>query len=125
MKDVLVEIVSSAKAKSYKLKDSITRDSLLDMGFKDGHWNYKDRNCVSRIVPLMGDIELEIFIEMNPIKFNDFDNVIVMDSAFCQPYTPFYGDNYKQVIEGGNYLTEVIKKYNEEMDKLNIFEEVE
>ena len=124
IKDVLVEIVSSAKAKSYKLKDSITLDDLLNAGFKDGYWNYKDGDCVSKRVQLMGNMELELFIKRNPMNFDDFENVIVMDSAFGQPYTPFYGDNYKEYIEGGSYLTEVVKRYNEVMDGLNIFEEV-
>lgn len=124
IKDVLVEIVSSAKAKSYKLKDGITAECLLDTGFKEGYWNYKDGKCVSKRIQLMGNMELELFIKTNPMNFDDFENVIVMDSAFGQPYIPFYGDNYKQMIEGGDYLSEVVKRYNEEMDKLNIFEEV-
>lgn len=124
IKDVLVEIVGSAKAKSYRLKDEITTECLLDAGFKEGYWNYKDGECVSKRVHLMGDMELELFIKTNPMNFGDFENVIIMDSAFGQPYIPFYGDNYKKTIEGGDYLTEVIKKYNEVMDNLNIFEEV-
>ena len=124
IKDVLVEIVDGARAKGYKLKDSITVDDLLNAGFKDGYWNYKDGDCVSRSIQLMDSIELELFVKTNPMNFDDFENVIIMDSAFGQPYTPFYGDNYKEYIEGGSYLTEVIKKYNEVMDNLNIFEEV-
>lgn len=124
IKDVLVEIVGSAKAKSYKLKDDITSEHLLNIGFKEGYWNYKDGECVSKSIQLMDSMELELFVKTNPMNFDDFENVIVMDSDFCQPYVPFYGDNYKKVIDGGNYLTEVIKRYNEEMDKLGVFEEV-
>jgi len=124
IKDVLVEIVDGARAKSYKLKDSITVDDLLSVGFREGYWNYKDGECVSKRIQLVDSIELELFVKTNPMNFDDFENVVVMDSDFCQPYTPFYGDSYKQMIEGGSYLTEVIKRYNEVMDTLNIFEEV-
>ena len=124
IKDVLVEIVGSAKAKSYRLKDDITSEHLLNIGFEEGYWNYKDGECVSKRVQLMDSMKLELFIKTNPVSFNDFENVMVMDSAFGQPYTPFYGDNYKQMIDGGSYLTEVVERYNEVMDGLNIFEEV-
>ena len=117
-----VEIIKGKKAKSYKIKENITREDLLDAGFKDGHWRCKEE-CVSKNIRLIGDIELDIYVQTDPIQFDDFENIKVMDFAFGQPYTPFYGENYKKYINDSPYLQEVIKRYNEVMDGLGIFEE--
>lgn len=118
-----VEIMKGEKAKSYKIKENITREDLLDAGFKDGHWRCKEE-CVSKYIRLINDIELDIAIKTDPIGFDDFENIEVMDSSFGQTYTPFYGDNYKRYIDNFPYLQEVITRYNETMDSLGIFEEL-
>ena len=76
-----------------------------------------------RMITLVDDIELDIYVQTVPIQFNDFENIEVMDFAFGQPYTPFYGDNYKKYINDFPYLQKVIKRYNKVMDNLGIFEE--
>lgn len=111
-------------ANSYKLKDGITKQQLVDMGFREGAWQseYKDIDCVSIIIKLIEDIELNLVVKTDPMEFDDFKDVLVLDSAFCQPYTPFYGDNYKQVIDSYGYLQKVVKRYNEVMNTIGIFE---
>lgn len=56
--------------------------------------------------------------------WNDFDNVLVMDEDFGQPYTPFYGENYGKDIDDFPALEDVILKYNVFMSGLGIFEEI-
>lgn len=112
-----------SKANSYKLKDNITRRDLIELGFKEGNWQskYKDIECVSKSIMLFGDINLNICIKTNPMEFDDYEDVLMLDDAFCQPYTPFYGDNYKKEIAGFRFLEKVIDKYNEAMDSFHIF----
>ena len=55
-------------------------------------------------------------------SWNDFDNVLVLDEDFCQPYTPFYGDNYKKEVSDFPFLEWVISEYNALFDSLPVFE---
>lgn len=115
------------KANSYRLKDEITRERLIELGFKDGSWLTEDKNteCVSKSIMLGNDIELNLVIKTNPMEFDDYEDVLVLDGDFCQPYTPFYGDSYKKNIKDNAFLMNVVKRYNEEMNKLGIFEIIE
>ena len=112
------------KANSYKLKDDVTMEQLIELGFKDGSWLVEDKSveCVSKSIGLGDSIELNLVIKTNPMEFDDYEDVLVLDDDFCQPYTPFYGDNYKRDIKDWNFLEKVIRRYNEEMDKSDIFE---
>ena len=124
VKEINVEIIKGEKAKSYKLRDGVTKEDLENVGFASRkHYRYEGE-FMGNMITLTRDIELDIYIEINPMKFDDFKNIEVMDFSFGQPYTPFYGDNYKKYINDLPYLQEVIKRYNEEMDNLGIFEEV-
>ena len=62
------------------------------------------------------------FDSSNLESWNDFDNVLVLDEDFCQPYTPFYGDNYKKEVSEFPFLEWVISEYNALFDSLPVFE---
>lgn len=114
------------KANSYKLKNNITKDDLLVLGFKEGSWQsqYKDIECLSKSIELVGSIYLYITIKTNPMEFDDFVDILVLDDDFCQPYTPFYGDNYKQNIDDYSYLQRVVSRYNQVIDLCGSFKKV-
>lgn len=115
-----------AKANNYKIKDNITADDLDKLGFRKGSWQnqYKDRECVSKCKKLYDSIELNLTIRINPIEFDDFEDVLILDEDFCQAFTPFYGDNYKKEIDGDAFLGKVIDRYNQAMDLQGIFKVV-
>lgn len=124
VKEVNVEIIKGEKAKSYKLKEGITREDLKNVGFESRKHFRHEGEFIGSMATLIDDIELDIYVQTDPIQFDDFENIEVTDFAFGQPYTPFYGDSYKKYINDFPYLQEVIKRYNEVMDNLGIFEEV-
>ena len=117
------------KIKRFKLKENITKEDLIALGFKDGGaWIKTDAElfldkyfCFKKI-----DFEYSIGIAFssNINDWNDFDNVLILDEAFCQPYTPFYGDNYGKDIKNFPALENVISEYNKFMGSLGIFEEL-
>ena len=90
---------------------------LTKLGFKEGSWlkEYNGREVMSRYFCLVDDIELHITFDIGQMKFDDFDDVLVLDDNFCQPYTSFYTtDNLKTF----SFLEKVIKAYNRNMDTL-------
>ena len=103
--------------KEYILNDKLKIKTLKKNDFKEGGFMknvpapkyFYNKN-------LIDDIQLHIEISINPdgtFSFDDFDNIIVLDDNFCQPYYPFYtSDN------DFPYLNKVIKKYNKAMDEL-------
>jgi len=99
--------------KQYKLKQNINKEDLVNAGFKNGGWQsqFKDPKVSYSIELINDEIELHIEIETNTMKFDCFDNVLVLDEDFGQPYGTFYGDKEFE------YLNRVIEKYNIVMDK--------
>lgn len=116
------------KIKRFKLKDNVTRDDLISLGFRSGgSWIKKDAElflsrCYYR---KKTDFEYSIGIAFSSDiqDWNDFDNVLVLDEDFGQPYTPFYGDNYGKDITDFPVLEDVISNYNKFMSSLSILEE--
>lgn len=98
--------------KQYKLKPNITKEDLLNAGFKLGGWQSKfTEPKVNYGIELINDeINLFIEIETNTMKFDCYDNILILDEDFGQPYGAFYGDNEF------DYLNKVIEKYNFIMD---------
>ena len=103
--------------KKYELSEKLTIKKLKKNNFKEGGFvkeipspkYYYNEN-------LIDDIELHIEISINPdetFNFDDFDNVLILDENFCQPYFPFY-ENKK----GFPFLNKVIIEYNKAMDEL-------
>ena len=118
------------KIKRFKLKDGITKDDLIALGFKSGGtWVKKDAELfLSKYVCVQGcDFEYSINVAFGQDinDWNDFDNVLILDEDFGQPYTPFYGENYGKCIAGFPVLESVIDGYNEFMSGLGIFEELD
>lgn len=105
--------------KRYQLKSGVTAEDLLLNGFTfslDGVIRDISAQRYTYINYILEDIELIIEIGINEngkLSFDDYKNVLVLDDDFCQPYYPFYDD-----VEGFEYLNDVIKKYNNLMDKL-------
>ena len=117
------------KIKRFKLKDNVTRDDLIALGFRNGgSWIKKDAELfLSRCFEYKEtEFEYSISIAFNSDinDWNDFDNVLVLDEDFCQPYTPFYEYNYGKDITDFPTLENIIFKYNEFMSSLGIFEEI-
>ena len=117
------------KAKNYKLKYTPTEKQLIESGANSGgSWIDKSSKLhisKSFILPQY-DFEFSIDICFKPdiSDWNDFDNVLVLDEDFLQPYTPFYGNNYKKEISNHPCLEYCIEKYNEFMDSFDFLCEV-
>lgn len=117
------------KIKRFKLKDNVTRDDLIALGFRNGgSWIKKDAELFLSRCFKYEETEFEYSISIafssDINDWNDFDNVLVLDEDFCQPYTPFYGDNYGKDITDFPTLENTIFKYNEFMSGLGIFDEI-
>lgn len=117
------------KAKSYKLKYAPTEEELIKNGFREGgSWINKKAKWVfeSEYYDAKTEFDMSISICFNEDleDWNDFDNVEVIDEDFCQPYTPFYGDNYKKDVHGFECLEWCIDKYNNFMDSFDFLEAV-
>lgn len=117
------------KIKRFKLSDDVTREKLIELGAREGGTWVKDdaELFLSKDVyykPFDFEFSIDIAFTSNIHNWNDFDNVLVIDDDFGQPYTPFYHDNYGKDITGFPALELVIKTYNEYLSSLGIFEEV-
>ena len=107
------------KVKSYKIKEDTTIQSILDNGFKYS----LDKKYLTKYIILKSDITLYIKIPLeNILLFDDINNIDVLDDDFCQPYTPFYNNYDKDISVGNKFLIDVIKRYNEEMNKITFLE---
>lgn len=117
------------KIKRFKLRDGVTKEELIELGFSSGgSWIIKDAELFKHKIFEDRSIDFEYSINIafsnNISEWNDFDNVIILDEEFLQPYTPFYGDNFGKEITDFPALKHVIQNYNEFMISLGIFEEV-
>lgn len=109
------------KIKRYKIKFDTSINEILNNGF-EYNVNYK---CLTKFVTLKDSIVLYIRIPLSDLySFDDFNNVDILDDDFCQPYTPFY-NNYEKEIINNAFLIDVIRKYNDEMDKITFLYEVQ
>ena len=117
------------KAKSYKLKYTPTNGQLIDARAKlGGIWiNKNSKLYISKFFELPEydfEFSIDICFKEDISDWNDFDNVLVLDEDFGQPYTPFYGKNYKKEISNHPCLEYCIEKYNEFMDSFDFLCEV-
>jgi len=115
-----LELVSMNR---YKIKSKTTIGDVVRENFREGgSWINKDCKLFKTIC-LLDSIELNI--GFNTVEdWDDFEYVEVLDDDFCQPYTPFYGDNYGKEICNFKFLQKVVKRYNEEMDKIKFIEKI-
>ena len=115
------------KAKSYKLKYIPTKEQLIKFGARPGGtWinQYSDLYIsIAREFPgSCGDFIICIGFpdfEKGLAEWDDFSFVLVLDDEFGQPYTPFYGKNYKKDIQNFPCLECVIEAYNKFMDSFD------
>ena len=115
------------KAKSYKLKYIPTKEQLIKLGARPGGiWINQNSDLyisITREFPdSCGDYIIYIGFpdfEEGLVEWDDFNFVLVLDDDFGQPYTPFYGKNYKKDIQDFPCLECVIEKYNEFMDSFD------
>lgn len=125
------------KIKRFKLKEGRpTQEDLEKYGFREGgSWLIKDAKTYTSANKIVRkedfqryrDYEISFNLAFNddPTDFNDFDNVLILDEEFCQPYTPFYGymgNNDEK--EPFPFLAWVISEYNEWMSGFDFLEEV-
>lgn len=111
------------KINRYKLKDGVTKDDLLKLGFRPGGTYIKEDADIAWFRTLVDSISLNIAFPEDISKWNDFDYVIVLDDDFGQPYTPFYS-HYEddEDSECFDFLRKVITAYNKVMDSLGFLE---
>ena len=112
------------KAKSYKLKYTPSEEQLIEAGARHGgSWiDEKSALYISKFFELPEynfEFSISIYFKDDIGDWNDFDNVLVLDEDFLQPYTPFYGKNYKKEISNHPCLEYCIEKYNEFMDSFD------
>ena len=117
------------KAKSYKLKYIPTEEQLIAAGAKRGGiWiNEESVFYITKCFELPKydfEFSISIYFKDDIGDWNDFDNVLVLDEDFGQPYTPFYGKNYKKEISNHPCLEYCIEKYNEFMNGFDFLCEV-
>lgn len=121
------------KIKRYKLKDGVTKEELISLGAKEGgSWIGKSiklfigKFCCfkDKKQRINFEFSIDIGFKDNISDWNDFDNVIILDEDFLQPYTPFYGKNFGKEVKNFPVLEECIRLYNEYMDSLSFLEEV-
>lgn len=118
------------KIKRFKVKNNITKQELISLGFKSGGSFVKEdaelylsKSFYNKKTDFEYSIDIVFSSDIN--NWNDFDNVLIIDENFCQPYTPFYGNNYGKDINDFPVLEMVINKYNQFMSSLGIFEEID
>ena len=115
------------KAKSYKLKYIPTKEQLIKLGAQPGgtwinrysEWLF---SFTGEFPDSCGDFVIYIGFpdfEKGLVEWDDFNFVLVLDDDFGQPYTPFYGKNYKQDIQNFPCLECVIEAYNKFMDSFD------
>ena len=115
------------KAKSYKLKYIPTKEQIIKLGARPGGtWINQDSDLyisITRKFPgSCGYFSISIGFpdfEKGLAEWDDFNFVLVLDDDFGQPYTPFYGKNYKKNIQNFPCLEFVIETYNEFMDSFD------
>lgn len=115
------------RAKSYKLKYIPTAEQLIKLGARPGGtWFNRSPgwyiSFTGEFPNSCGEFSINIGFpdfEKGLVEWDDFNYVLVLDDDFGQPYTPFYGKNYKKDIQDFPCLEFVIEKYNEFMDSFD------
>lgn len=84
------------KAKSYKLKYVPTVQQLRDAGFlPGGAWIHAEAFMFAER-RFAHKLSVSICFLPDLDVWDDFNNILVLDEEFGQPYTPFYSENYKK-----------------------------
>ena len=70
------------------------------------------------------ELSVSVCFSVDMGKWNDFDNILVLDEDWGQSYTPFYFENYKKDIKDFPVLEYCIRQYNDFLDSFDFLEEV-
>ena len=127
------------KIKRYKLKPNVTKEQLEKYGYKDGgswifkgckhfiskyfHINYLCKYTENKVRKCSFEFSVDIGFTDDINNWNDYDNIIVLDEDFCQPYTPFYTE-FENNVTDFPCLEKTVETYNDYMDSLDFLEEV-
>nr|DAN92058.1 MAG TPA: hypothetical protein [Caudoviricetes sp.] len=112
------------KAKSYKLKYVPTKEQLIEAHFREGgSWiNHDAAWYVTKSIDHA--LSVSICFKNDISDWNDFDNVLVLDEEFGQPYMQFYGKQYKKEVNNFPCIERCVEQYNEFMDSFDFLCEV-
>lgn len=117
------------KIKHFSLKDGTTRQELLDFGFKPGgSWVTGEKadlyyENIFKIKKSKFSFSVTIVINKELSDWNDYDNILVLDESFLQPYTAFYSIEKDGDIPDIPVLEQVVKQYNKFMSGLPFLEQ--
>lgn len=118
------------KVKRYELNTSATISQLKSLGFKEGYWEESTKECyvkenwLSKFYSLDAKNDIEMYLSINLkdlANWNDFDNIMVIDDTFGQPYGPFYTYRDGRKILFVNQfpvLERIYTRYEKIMDEL-------
>ena len=116
--------------KRYKLKDGVSYAKLKLAGARPGG-SWINKNALYYCsYPMIDSITLDISFGGDLQAWDDFNNVLVVDDDFGQPFSPFYAKNESPILEGSqddktSFLSQVIEKYNQIMDSLDYLEVID
>ena len=111
------------KIKRYSIKKEVVVDDIIAAGGKEGGtWiNKESKFLLSKYCyykPTDFEFSINIAFKQDIKDWDDFENVLVLDEDFCQPYTPFYGKNFGADIFNFPTLEYCVEQYNKFMDSL-------
>ena len=119
------------KIKRYKIKGNATKDDIIHScycsRFDGGKFVISDADfTIFKFIKYKkndSEFSINISFRLNIQDWNDFDNILVLDEDWCQPYTLFY-DYYDKEVSDFPTLEYIIAEYNKFLDSLNFLEEV-
>lgn len=107
-----------SKINRYSIKESVTEQELLSYNFKKEKLKVDNENTyiMFKRICLNNETELQIQIPLDR-TFDDYEDISIIDDAYCQPYFDFYNAYGKDIVKPKR-LQEAIKQYNKAMDGL-------
>ena len=120
------------KIKRYKIRENVTKNDIIrncHCSWSNGTADYVVEGADFTIRKFgefrKTDFEFSIMIAFKPNiqDWNDFNNILIIDDEWCQPYTPFY-DYFDKEVYDFPTLEYLISEYNKFMDSLSFLEEV-
>ena len=107
---------------SYKMKPDVNIEDIEGIR-EGGSWiNKRDKYFITRTCG-DEDITLNIGFPDDLSLWDDFDDVIVLDENFCQPYYPFY-DAVEKNKTNNIFAMNVIGHYNKIMNSFPFLEKI-
>lgn len=117
------------KIKRYKMKNGTTEETIrqcLGRRLKNGGTWISENAKTFALFPLYEDVSVHIAFPEDLSKWDDYNNVLVLDEEFGQPYTPFYAyidERKPDWFEVFPFLERVVQEYNRAMSTLPFLED--